>query len=235
MGNASLQFLFAWHYAKQHEFKFECGEWVGEKIFDLPQYDRPTPAYLPRLSELDLAKSSPDESFEFRGYAQTQFCADHYTKRDAQKLFGFKPEIVRVCARTRPINESIVIHRRIGDMAGYGYPLISWLSYVRACVEYGLDVSSAVVLSEENPTPHTDLPDELSFVPDFYRMKHARTLLRANSTFSFVAGLLGNGLTLSPVVDGLEGGKEHDNVPFAAGLWPKFCNLGFVEDMHVCP
>jgi len=234
-GNQSLQFLFAWHYARVHEFKFECGPWVGEALFDLPKYDRPTPAYLPRYSELDLAKMDdpPSESFEFRGYAQTQFCADYYNKRTVQRLFTIRPEVARVCERRRPENESIVIHRRVGDLIGYGYPAVSWLSYVRACEEYGFDINKAVVLSEENPTPHDDLPDELAFAPDFYRMIKAKTLLRANSTFSFLAAILSHGLVLSPVIEGLAGGKEHDNVPFVAGVWPRFANLDFVQNMHI--
>ncbi len=90
-----------------------------------------------------------------------------------------------------------------------------------------------MILSEEEPTPHAPfIPDDLSFIVDFYRMVQAPTLLRANSSFSWCAALLGNGLVLSPVIDGLEGGKKH-LCKFVAGNWPRFANFDFVTDLRV--
>lgn len=162
-----------------------------------------------------------------------------YTKRQAQAWLKLRPEIETACAHavlsSLARSGAIVCHRRVGDYIGYGYTVVSHRSYERACSEFGLDLEQAVFLSEEHPISHAGhLPDDLAFMPDFYRMMTARTLLRANSSFSWLAALLGDGLVLSPIVDGLEGGKEHD-CAFVAGNWPRFCNLEFVSDLHVAP
>lgn len=172
----------------------------------------------------------------FRGYAQMTECANYYTKRQAQSWLKLRPEIEAVCAKSLgPM--PIVCHERRGDYFGYGYPVVSRASYINAMAEYGLAGPPAAFLSEEHPTPPEpgELPDELGFMPDFYRMMRAPTLLRANSTFSWLAALLGNGLVLSPVIDGLEGGKEHDNVKFVAGNHPRLANFEFTTDMWVAP
>lgn len=243
-----MQWLFCYGFAQRHGIEFRCPEWIGERIFDLPKYERPDGRRLERYNEIQLMDEShwsdrnlaPGCDVEFRGYAQTQFCAAHYTKRQAQSWLKLRPEIEAACYRNVPSfgghgDMPVICHLRRGDYAGYGYPIVRDDSYRTACAEFGLDWGYAkALLSEEAPTPHAGLPDDLSFMPDFYRMMTAKTLLRANSSFSWLAALLGNGLVLSPVIDGLEGGKYHD-CRFVAGNHPKFANLSFVEDLHVAP
>lgn len=246
-GNQVMQWLFAYAFAQKHDLEFQCEEWVGERIFTLPAYGRPDKRERRRMHEQQLVSWSGfhpglrPEDVEFRGYAQMQICADHYTKRDAQRWLKLRPEIETACANAvladKGTTDKIVCHRRVGDYVGYSYPVVSLRSYKDACARFGLmwDSPDLTVLNEEDPTPHTGfLPDDLDFLPDFYRMMVAPTLLRANSSFSWLAALLGDGLVLSPVIDGLVGGREHD-CAFVAGNHPRFVSLDFVTDLYVSP
>lgn len=243
-GNQVMQYLFARAFAQIARAELQVNPWIGERIFQI-EHPRPAPCIRDRFceTERDLGRAlrtfseRDDAEMEFRGYAQCQN-AMIYTKRQAQSWLKLRPEIETACAHAvlaSPASSgAIVCHRRVGDYVGYGYPVVSHQSYERACEEYGLDLEEAVFLSEEHPISHVGhLPDDLSFMPDFYRMMIARTLLRANSSFSWLAALLGDGLVLSPIVEGLEGGKEHF-CPFVAGNHPRFApHLDFVTDLHV--
>lgn len=255
-GNQCLQFLFAYAFAQKHGMEFRCPEWIGERIFDLPKYERPDGTALLRVNELEIdrtlygkpdgfncvIKKHPLPNLEFRGYAQMQRCMI-YSKREAQAWFKVKPEIVDACKSAINVCDTpgciqlanVVCHRRRGDYVGYGYPVVSRASYGRACRKFGIKFSDpdACMLSEEFAIWHRPyLPDDLSFMPDFYRMMTAPTLLRANSSFSWLAALLGNGLVLSPIVDGKSG--DDCDCEFVAGNHPKFTgHLDFVENLYV--
>lgn len=241
-GNQAMQWLFARAYAERHGFELQTPEWDGERVFKIDgvrphNYDR-----LPRYNEAQLMQSGPpDHSFVFRGYAQTQWCVSHYTKRQAQAWLTMRPEIETACARAVLADggdtDRIVCHCRRGDYIGYGYVQVSTQSYKKACERFGLNWESPhlSILTEEDPTPHIGfLPDDLGFFADFYRMMVAPTLLRGNSSFSWLAALLGDGLVLAPLVEGLEGGKSQD-CAFVAGNWPRFANLDFTENLYVSP
>ena len=90
-------------------------------------------------------------------------------------------------------------------------------------------------VTEESPHRVDGIPEDLSFLPDFYRLVNASVLLRANSTFSFLAGLLNTGIVLSPRIDGLVGGKEHDDVNFEVGNHCRLADLSFCSDLFVAP
>lgn len=237
-GNQTLQWLFAYAFAQKHCLEFQCDEWIGERIFDLPQYARPTVVGATRFNESTIESGLRHINIEYRGYAQTQLCANYYTKRQAQSWLKLKPEVESICHEKRRLvaipPDSIICHLRRGDYVGYGYPMPSQASYIKAMERFGLDWRQARFLSEEHPTYSSELPDDIKFMPDFYRMMSAPTLLRANSTFSWLAGLLSNGLVLSPVIDGLEGGKEH-YVRFVAGNHPRLANFDFTTDLYVNP
>lgn len=237
-GNQCMQYLFARAFAEEFGHELRTAPWIGERIFQV-EHARPDGRALPRFNEFQLlANRTNAPDCEFRGYAQMNICM-LYSKRRVQKWLRMRPEIETACANA--VAESlfkdsrVVAHRRAGDYFGYGYPVVSRPSYFYACERYGIDLVQMRILSEEDPIAHgSHLPDDLSFLPDFYRMVTAPTLLRGNSSFSWLAALLGDGLVLSPIVEGLEGGKEHD-CAFVAGNWPRFANLDFVTDLHVAP
>lgn len=243
-GNAMLQWLFAKGWAEAHGYELRHEPFIGERVFQIEGI-RPDGREVHRVNENELCALGvlarmqdhpPVLDYEFRGYAQMQQCADYYTKRQARDWLKIRPEwlpaLNRICAHH---NDVIVGHRRVGDYAGYdGYTIVSLESYRACCRQYGLELSRLHMLTEESPTPHADLPDDLSFLPDFYRMMTAPVLLRGNSTFSFLAGVLSDGVVLAPVVNGLAGRTEHD-CKFVPGNWPRFANFDFTTDMEVSP
>lgn len=229
-GNQVMQYLFARAYAEKYGHEFQCDPWIGSRVFELQ--DAPVTAHgLLQRNEFELTGQG---DVEIRCYAQSQ-AALLYTKSQAQRWLkiraGLMAQMTGIESDGRP-----VAHRRVGDYAGYGYPIVSALSYYKAYVEHHLGSPYLATqidwVTEEDPLPHAPLPDDLSFLPDFVRLMRAPILLRGNSSFSWVAGLLGNGRVFSPVVDGMSGGMEHD-VQFVEGNWPRFCNLNNITDLHL--
>lgn len=228
-GNQVMAYLFSRAYAERHGFALHGPKWYGDEIFDispmLPQRDD-----LPDRCDKDWQDG---ESFRFTGYAQSQRCMI-YTKAQAQSWLKFRPEILEKLDRAVIGKRIRLCHLRRGDFFGYGYPVVSRGSYRNALDGLGFSALEFNFVSEESSLISNLFPDYLSFLPDFYRLTQAPILLRANSSFSWCAGLLNDGIVMSPIIDGLEGGKEHD-CEFVAGNWPRLSNFDFVTDLHVLP
>ncbi len=154
-GNQVMQYLFARAIAEQYEMELRIEPWIGDWIFCI-HHDRPTDGdnAAKRFNELDIfaaAKMSqredPDDYYRiaFRGYAQSQRCMI-YTKRQAQSWLKLRPEIEDKLAALRPVSDKIICHRRAGDYAGYGYPVVSWGSYYAAMAEFGRSPAYSVRL-----------------------------------------------------------------------------------------
>jgi len=227
-GNNLFQYAYARAYAEKHGFEFRCDPWIGSKIFQLD--DKPTgDLQLNRRNENDIIEGEGD--IEIRSYCQQQKCLI-YTASQVREWFKFQDWVSKELYGA-PLRFNALAHRRLGDYAGYGYPIVSHESYVRKFDE--LDVPYFWICSEESPVIAPNLPEEFSFLPDFFCMAHCNLLLRGNSTFSWWAATLNrHGRIYSPVMDGCEGGKEHD-CQFESGNHKKFCNLDFVTDLHLAP
>lgn len=248
LGNATMAFLHAYAHAQRVGAEFVATPWIGEKVFRLPPYSRVRDRMdtnLPVRSEIDL---KPDETnVRITAYAQSDK-AMIYTKDEARgwlQLNRSIEEVFNLSAAMDMFDEDDVVgHYRRGDFGGYGYPLVSVKSYHACFKKFGWrhwhlnpdiegDKRELYFISEEKATPHGKLPAELAFLPDFYRMIYAPILLRANSSFSWVAALLNRaGRVYSPVIDGLKGGQEHD-CKFVEGNYPKLANLEGFTDLHL--
>lgn len=239
LGNATMSWLHAYAHAQRVGAEFLCGPWIGEEVWNLPKYGRPTAEQmkLPECSEINLRDDETD--VVIRGYAQNQR-AMIYTKSQAQEwlkpryslpqIFGERLDHLEVTLRG-----SFIAHRRAGDYFGYGYPVVSSRSVDRGIERFGFSPNNVYVCTEEHPTPcAVEIPGQIRCIGDFYRMVHAHCLWRGNSSFSWVAGLLSNGRVFSPVIDGLSGGREHD-VEFIEGNWPRLSNLEGCGELHVRP
>lgn len=240
LGNACMSYLHAAEHARRVGAELQMDPWIGERIFEVPvnrisEVNR----NLPRRTEFDL---KPDETnIELRTYAQSQE-AMIYTRSWAREYLPLMLDPLPGRTR-RPWNiscdeltcwlrkDALVAHRRVGDYIGYGYPVVSEASILRAVEKFGLKGDLELV-TEENPRISPTVPADISWLPDFLTMMRAKTLLRGNSSFSWVAGLLGFGRVFSPVIDGLDGGMEHD-VEFVEGNHSKFANLPFVTNLVV--
>lgn len=188
-----------------------CPEWVGETIFDIPHGCR-------------------DVGEHVGGYNQDQ-ASLIYTRKQVKEWFQFKPQVLSVLKQNVHPCE-LVAHRRVGDLAGYGYVVVSKDSYERARQEYNLPPQISWV-TEENPMVLSGLPGYTGqWLPDFYRCMTAKYLLRGNSTFSWWAAALGDGEVYSPRIDGLKGGMEQD-CHFEKGNHCKFVELPNITDLHL--
>src|SRR4030095_4656590 len=202
-GNQLFQYAYARAYADQHNLELRTPVWDGEKLFSgVPTANRPDG------SEQVLG-----------GYGQRQVDLI-YTRTQVKQWFTWKP-YSRQRRQTSVYIVPVAAHLRRGDYPGYGYPLVSQHSYEKACLDFDLGAPFFVFEEGGNPWLH-----------DFYQLQQARILLRANSSFSWWAGTLGNGDIYSPIIDGLEGGKEHD-CQFVAGNWPRLHTLDITTDLHL--
>lgn len=238
-GNTCVQYAFARAFAEKWmlELCIAGGEWVGEKIFDISHTHEDTHGLtIEPMNETQLQLQMPMQGyppdFHYRGYAQHQG-AMIYTKRQAQAWLKIRPELNAWFSGAYPAIGIIHCHRRVGDYIGYGYPVVSMASYVQALVQFQFSINEETYVTEEAPF----LPRQFSwapFLPDFLRLVSTPVLLRGNSTFSWIAGLLSKGIVLSPVIDGLQGGMEH-HCDFVVGNHPRLANLEFTTDLYVNP
>lgn len=227
-GNNALQYAFSRAYAESIGAEFRCDRWVGQRIFQIEDKPIGDAANLTRRSELDLVPG--ETNIDFMGYAQNEK-AMIYTLAQMRGWFKLRPEIEESLKRLFPIADDCVAHRRVGDYFGYGYPVVSMSSYEQFAMLYG--IPKLTWITEENPTYSAEFPGEMAMLPDFWRLMRAKILLRGNSTFSWLAACLNTeGRIFSPIIDGLEGGREH-HCRFVEGNWPRFANLGFTTDMRV--
>lgn len=232
LGNGLFQYCHARAYAEKHGHELRFGDWIGRKIFDIPNHPQIQESYAEQISELSLQPEHADKSFEWKGYAQHQDCLI-YTRGQVREWLRFKKDIQqRLDDCCIPVG-GVVAHRRVGDLIGYGYPVVSKKSYEVAAEQFGFDPWLMVFVTEENPIRCENFccPE---FLPDFYRMMQASVLFRGNSCFSFWAAVIGDAQVFSPNIDGLEGGREHD-VKFSPGNHHRFANLAFVTDLHLQP
>jgi len=211
-GNCAMQWLAARAISERDNLELRTPRWIGEKIFQI----EPT--------------AEPDYSGDYmRGYSQNQERAI-YTLTQVREWFRFQ-EWVHLALNSLCTNRPIVAHLRRGDFSGYSYPICSLQSYYNACHKFSLDPTKMCFVSEESPTIG-GMEVGFSWLPDFYMMANCRRLLRANSSFSFVAGMLGPQV-FSPRIDGLTGGEQL--VDFEAGNHCKLCDLEGFSDLCIKP
>ena len=235
LGNSSMSYLHARAHAERVGAELQMDAWIGEKVFDVP-INRITPenANLPVRSEMDLR---PDETNVcIRGYAQRQE-AMIYTRTQARAWLKLSHSWAFVMPENHPLPnyDAVIAHRRVGDFAG---PNSLWPIVSEACIVKFVRSNAAlahrkieIVCPETEDAKH--LPAELHFLPDFYRLVHSEFLIRGNSSFSWLAALIGKASYVwSPRIDGLSSGMEHD-VDFELGNHCKLGNFDLCSDLHV--
>lgn len=227
-GNTLFQYAFARAYCELYDCELRHDEWIGETLFNLKS-NRIQESFATRRSELDYVPA--EENIEFYGYFQNQR-ALIYTKSQLRRWFTWRDAMKASLSKLQV--DKAIAHLRRGDYFGYGYPVVSGSSYVNACSRFNIPLEDVRQVSEENPTPFDF--HRAPYVADFYRMTRAEVLLRANSSFSWWAAALApeTQRVLSPVIDGLEGGREHD-CEFVEGNHPRLSNHTFVTDLVLAP
>lgn len=242
-GNQLFSYCFARAYVERHQLELRTDPWAGEKIFEL-EHPRCIDG-LQRVSEVELLMHpdrQPAYGFEIRSYFQQQ-AALIYTRTQVREWLKIRPEIENILFYKMPGDpatwQRVAAHLRRGDYAGYGYALPSRISYEHTAAKFHLCAALDQIdwVSEETQRVIPELGDDLRFLPDFYRLQTADTLLRANSTFSWWASVLSlspRHRVFSPIIHGQPGGVEAD-CEFVEGNWPRFADFDFTTDLHLAP
>lgn len=224
-GNRLFQYASARARAEREGLEIHCHKWEGQFLFE--NCDNPLP---------DGTETLVHTGF-YDGYCQRQEDIDHYSRADCRRWFKLHPEVEAAldCEEINPHHE-YAFHYRKGDYANLGYVVVSRRTAQDHFnqIKFLEDRSdSLLICSEEEPLRNRMFPDHVNFMPDFYRLMTARVLYRSNSSFSWWAAVLGCGETVySPVVAGLEGGREHD-CQFVLGNHPRFCDLPGCSDLYL--
>ena len=223
-----FQYAIARAYAERHGAILHVPPWIGQQIFELPNHQ--DPIRLPNIGFDSFPNGRVDISLT--GYFQYQEAVDMLSRTKLREWF-------RIQSRWHNLIKyvNIAAHLRRGDYLGiqHIFCIVSEQSYINACRKIGKCPSDIFWVREDAPRKE-HVPVGLEFLPDFLTLVHAKILLRANSTFSWWAGVLSDGEVYSPLV---EDKKGHQDVEFIKGNWPRLidsCNSNTrTSDMHVPP
>lgn len=224
-GNKLFQYAFGRAYAEAMGCTLETDPWIGQRLFGLS--DPSISAERTVVGEEIVQTMAVDVNIEC--YAQSQQCADLYSRDMVRKWFTFVPEIADKLPKEIP---EVAIHLRRGDYWDAGYPIVGIESYLIAMRQFGYQAKNVTICSEENPSL-SSLPQDIDYLSDFALLMNAKVHFRSNSSFSWWAATLGHGLVFSPVIDGLVSGVSHNRVPFVSGNHPRLADIGFITDIHL--
>ena len=183
-GNRLFQYAYARAYAESIGAELHTPDWVGRKLFGLSE------PIMEGLGNIDLT-----------GYSQQPENLALLSRRKLKEWFTFQEPL-------EVPSYDLVFHKRRGDYLNYPefWGVVSDSSYNDAARQLGFNPDDALVLDDSNG-------DE-SVLFDFFTMMNCKTLLRANSTFSWWAATLGTCEVYSPVIGTQTGWID---VPFVAG------------------
>lgn len=221
LGNQMHQAAFARAYAEAYHCELQIpADWRGRKLFRGWNQFAPIDGRCP-TTDLDVIPWGSTD-IDLNGFYQNQSAIDLLDRKTLRKWFEFANPLD---IPTSPV----ACHLRRGDyVRNPCFCTVSRWSYERKLIKLGIDPNGPAVawVSEDSGN------DEIR---DLHVLMHAGTLLRANSTFSWWAAVLGsNDRVFAPVVNHSTG--ECD-VEFIEGNWPRCCdsmNVGAkVSDLHL--
>lgn len=233
LGNNLFAYCFAKGIAKHYGWELHIPvDWFGRKIFNITD---PILEFMPKVqTPLDYIPTQADvdqyDHIDLFGYWQFQDAIDFYSKSDAKEYLQFHDWIVKEfpkgwCKPELSDGTYTAVHKRRGDYitthANY-YCSVSDNSYASVLKKLGKCPLDVVNFSEENPFQNQYcIYQDLAFLPDFVGMTQSDILVRANSSMSWWASVLGNAKTYSPVVEDKVGWND---VTFVEGNWPKMAS-----------
>lgn len=232
IGNQLFKYCAARAWAKHVGAKFEAGDWPGRRIFVGPANDPLPSCEMPARQAGDNGSPPPQDGesgFRLAGYCQLQRYVGLMDRAELKQHLRIKPELLALVEPIIPHDWYAVAHLREGDFINHPlYCNISEASYLRACDQFGIPRARLVLVRESQPRTVAGLPpawDGLGrdgWLPDFLLMQKARFLLRANSSFSWWSGAIGDQeAVFAPVVESRVGSCD---VEFVRGNWPRIAH-----------
>jgi len=228
-GNLLFIYAHAQAWCEQNGYTLSTHPWYGEKVFNIPEAIRPE-------------THAPDITWPERMYQHQNDLI--YTRKQVREWFSFKPEILDKLRVITPAE--LLFDVRTGqDMIDAGMVCLGKQCYVDAARKFGYGVLSAEwELYPESPTRLPQFFGEAGgcglgtnwgSLPAFYRMMTARVHFRANSSFSYWAGVLGNAKVYAPVLTGMTGGIPDQYCSrWVEGNWPCMTQSPDNSDLHLC-
>lgn len=226
-GNQLFLYCFAKGYAQAMGCDLQVPDWWGRRVF--VNANEPFPSKELPQTESDADSKKPLGYFfgqcdiDINVFAQHQRYLDYYTRKQVREWLRIKPGLDNeVPALTRAGYSAA--HLRLGDYVTdpwiiKNYCQISAESYLRAIERF--KIPEPVIYVYEGWRKQPIGSHGLDFFSDFLLLKNAKYLLRANSTFSWWASVLGNTKTYSPLVGSFAGPTDvlfvEGNSPTTAG------------------
>lgn len=240
-GNQMFQYCSARAWARLVGARFECPPWLGSQVFDL--HDLEPSVELPEVND-GASSQGPaiqpgQTNVRIGGYFQTQRWVRLFDRTELQLHFRIRQEWLDAIGRARGSWDGwyAAAHVRQGDYIGHwAYANVPESAYVHACEEYGIPRDRVRWVRQDTPQVVGGIPSDISFLPDFVTLLQADVLLRANSSFSWWAGALGNAREIfSPVVEDRVG--PCPDAQFVRGNWPKTAHASrvgvHVDDLYL--
>jgi hypothetical protein len=195
-GNAMFQYAVVRSYAEKYNVEFRCPLWIGEKIFTNVKN---SPLLSMRyVDENDLKFG--DINIDLIGFFQSSKFFDLLNRNKCKQWFEIQEKWKNKFPKNK--NYYIACHLRRGDMVTGPYPTFTEKCYIEACKQFNYDPADIIWVSEDCPQEDKECNDlNIPFLPDYMTLLNADVVFRANSTFSFWGGLLGNSIVYSPKHD----------------------------------
>jgi hypothetical protein len=248
LGNQLITYAWARALAERYGAELQTEAWIGQTLFSevyINPIRGPHDLYIthdlfiePRwdtraIKRHDVVLANYILTFIKRGKLLMNF-----TRAQARRWFTFRPEFTYHSPYER------AYHRRyFNPNTDRHFANISLNSYKRAMEKAGYSIDDFEEVSERVPHKVLAMPKGLQLnlktegngcddvvekdcglYTDFQILTQAKVLFRANSSYSFMAGVLGHGKVYSPQVKGVPGGWEEQDAEFERGnhcsFWP---------------
>ena len=210
-GNAMFQYAVARAYAESIGAELRVGNWIGRDLFEGVNDKSSEGLNLPNIQDEKLDGVT---DVHLHGYFQREEHVALLSRKKLKEWFKPRPQWVRK-------GFDLIFHKRRGDYIGNGYyAVVSDKSYDDAAHKFGYDPAKAEVFSDGR--------DQNLIYDDFFNLAASRVLFRANSSFSFWAGVLCDGIVYSPVVEDRTGDIDCE---FVKGNYPKLMQM--FKDLHI--
>ncbi len=212
-----LQYLHARAYAERIGSELQTDPWWGQQVFGLKE--KPISRELPKRADMDFEKWDGEGDIEITGWCLHQKCMI-YSRQTVKYWLEFQPWVLAQ-VETVPSFE-VAYHLRWGDFQTMAeFIAISIGSYEKAIRQHLPDYNRLPrAICAWESIRSTKLENmSLGWIPDFVALMRASFLFRANSTFSFMAALLGENVKVfSPRLNGIEPlPLQFQDVPFVEG------------------